>query len=67
MDLSRADSWNGLRRIANLSGTATDAFKPGQEPGASGPVGVASSGPEGGGAVGDTHAAGVDSGLGGLY
>jgi penicillin-binding protein 1A len=55
-------------------GTVTDAFKPGQQPGASGPVGG-----EGGSTIASSddasatartlapHAAGVDTGLGGLY
>jgi hypothetical protein len=52
------------------SGTITDAFKPGQEPGASGPMGGL---PAGAVEVGTTAsgpaqaAAGVDTGLGGLY
>jgi penicillin-binding protein 1A len=60
-------------------GTITDAFKPGQEPGASGPIGsggsgeAAASGGDAGAtpgtatAAGQAPAAGVDSGLGGLY
>ncbi len=57
-------------------GTVTDAFKPGQVPGASSPLGGTASadaqagegsgGGDGGAASGGT-AAGVDSGLGGLY
>jgi penicillin-binding protein 1A len=52
-------------------GQVTDAFKPGQQPGASGPAGdggtdsaLADPSPTSGTAA---HAAGVDSGLGGLY
>ena len=48
------------------SGTVTDAFKPGQEPGASAPISgqpAASDGTPAPPAV----AAGVDTGLGGLY
>ena len=52
-------------------GAVTDAFKPGQAPGASGPIAgafTADAGGNGGGGGGGTpHAAGVDSGLGGLY
>ena len=56
-------------------GTVTDAFKTGQEPGASGPLGGraysgsggASGGSTGGGSTGGGVAAGVDTGLGGLY
>ena len=55
------------------SGMVTDAFKPGQVPGASGPVdapgstNTASSDSGGGPAAAPTQAPGVDSGLGGLY
>ena len=57
------------------AGTVTDAFKPGQVPGASGPVGggttMASQEPDGSGAVPASAGApvhgGVDSTLGGLY
>ena len=53
-------------------GTVTDAFKPDQVPGASGPTGgggtvAAAPGEEPGVAAAAPHAAGVDSGLGGLY
>ena len=52
-------------------GTVTDAFKPGQTPGASGPVGGAPSGgtPDGvaAGPGAASQAAGVDSNMGGLY
>ncbi len=51
------------------SGTVTDAFKPGQTPGASGPMGGGGTASADAGAAtgGSPHAAGVDSGLGGLY
>ncbi len=54
------------------SGTVTDAFKPGQTPGASGPAGTGGSGATGSGAAAanrgtSPQAAGVDSDLGGLY
>jgi penicillin-binding protein 1A len=53
------------------SGTVTDAFKPDQVPGASGPIGagpaVAASPDATGVAATPAAAAGVDSGLGGLY
>jgi len=55
------------------SGSVTDAFKPDQVPGASGPIGggaVAAAAPDApGGAMPApaSQAAGVDSGLGGLY
>jgi penicillin-binding protein 1A len=56
-------------------GTVTDAFKPGQEPGASAPMGGAPATADNGDAQGTPTAAGgapapsagVDSGLGGLY
>ncbi len=52
-------------------GTVTDAFKPDQVPGASEPIGGAPSGGEASkspaSAPAASHAAGVDSGLGGLY
>ncbi|HEX3347852.1 MAG TPA: PBP1A family penicillin-binding protein [Acetobacteraceae bacterium] len=56
-------------------GTVTDAFKPGQQPGASGPMGGSSDGATvassaDAAATARTiapHAAGVDTGLGGLY
>ena len=52
------------------SGMVTDAFKPDQVPGASGPVGrgvsAASSGPEVQAAPGSVHG-GVDNTMGGLY
>jgi penicillin-binding protein 1A len=54
-------------------GTVTDAFKPGQEPGASAPVSDAPSADGGAPATGDgattaaAPAPGVDNGLGGLY
>ena len=61
-------SWN------SGSGVVTDAFKPGQVPGASGPVGgglVAGGGPGGPGgpesAASMSDSGGVDSSLGGLY
>jgi hypothetical protein len=54
------------------SGMVTDAFKPGQEPGASGPIGgstdTAGTDPAAPGATPRAQAAaGVDTGLGGLY
>jgi penicillin-binding protein 1A len=51
------------------SGTVTDAFKPGQEPGASAPLGGPVSADSSSTAPGAPQpgAAGVDSGLGGLY
>ncbi len=49
------------------SGTVTDAFKPGQEPGASGPIGGLPAGASDVSAAAPTVAAGVDTGLGGLY
>lgn len=50
------------------TGTVTDAFKPGQEPGASAAiVGVAAPGAEAGPTARPAAAGGVDSGLGGLY
>ncbi len=49
------------------SGTVTDAFKPGQEPGASGPVGGAPAGATDTPGDAPRQAAAVDSGLGGLY
>ena len=51
-------------------GSSTDAFKPGQEPGASGPVGGVGFGDSPTTATASnasTQAAGVDTGLGGLY
>ena len=48
------------------NGSVTDAFKPGQEPGASSPIIGAAAGGDGGGG-GRSQAGGVDSGLGGLY
>ena len=52
-------------------GATTDAFKPGQEPGASGPVGGVGFGDSPTTATasnaGNTQAAGVDTRLGGLY
>ncbi len=50
-------------------GSSTDAFKPGQEPGASGPVGGVGFGdvPTATASNGGTSAAGVDTALGGLY
>ncbi|MCW3476713.1 penicillin-binding protein 1A [Limobrevibacterium gyesilva] len=51
-------------------GTVTDAFKPDQTPGASGPIGSGGGGAAGPAAASDgapPEAAGVDSGLGGLY
>ncbi len=53
-------------------GTVTDAFKPDQVPGASGPIGggggaSADADAPAGGAPAASHAAGVDSDLGGLY
>ena len=50
-------------------GSRTDAFKPGQEPGASGPT-IGGGGSEGGGGVaenGGGPGVGIDSGVGGLY
>ncbi len=49
------------------SGQVTDAFKPGQTPGASGPMGGAGAATADAQAGASPHAAGVDSGLGGLY
>lgn len=55
------------------NGTVTDAFKPDQTPGASGPLngdgtwGSASADTSSAPSVPATHAAGVDTGLGGLY
>ena len=51
------------------TGTVTDAFKPGQEPGGSAPIiGVAAPpGADGTPAPPRPAAGGVDSGLGGLY
>ena len=51
------------------SGTLTDAFKPGQVPGASGPVGgwTASASSDDGATAAAPGAGGVDSGMGGLY
>jgi penicillin-binding protein 1A len=51
------------------TGTVTDAFKPGQEPGGSAAIiGVAAApGPDGTPAAPRPAAGGVDSGLGGLY
>jgi penicillin-binding protein 1A len=48
-------------------GTVTDAFKPGQEPGASSLYGGTTAADSGATSGGSPHAAGVDSGLGGLY
>jgi penicillin-binding protein 1A len=51
-------------------GTVTDAFKPGQDPGASGPLiggGDVEADNSGTAPPPTTHAAGVDTGLGGLY
>lgn len=62
--------------LANWGGNTVDAFKPGQVPGASGPIGgetssdVSAGGPDGGsggGSAGGAGAGGVDSRLGGLY
>lgn len=50
------------------SGTVSDAFKPGQVPGASGPVdSTTATADTGGDGAPAPHAAGVDSSLGGLY
>jgi len=49
------------------AGTVTDAFKPGQEPGASGPIGGLPTGATEVSSTPAPAAAGVDSGLGGLY
>ncbi len=48
-------------------GTVTDAFKPDQVPGASGPVAGGTDSADAGTAGGSGTAAGVDTGLGGLY
>ncbi len=48
-------------------GSVTDAFKPDQVPGASGPVGGLTAAAGGDTGVGSAPAAGVDSGMGGLY
>jgi penicillin-binding protein 1A len=48
-------------------GPTTDAFKPGQTPGASGPVGGGSGSVATSSGDGSPSAAGVDSGMGGLY
>jgi penicillin-binding protein 1A len=48
-------------------GTVTDAFKPDQVPGASGPVAGGTDSADAGTATGGGTAAGVDTGLGGLY
>ena len=60
--------------VATWSGNVTDAFKPGQVPGQSGPtIGGGGGGGEGGGGGGVTASSGggtgtgVDSGVGGLY
>lgn len=49
------------------SGQVTDAFKPGQVPGASGPVGGQPADGSDSGPASTSAAAGVDTGLGGLY
>jgi penicillin-binding protein 1A len=49
------------------SGSVTDAFKPGQEPGVSGPIGGLPAGATDVSAPAPAVAAGVDTGLGGLY
>lgn len=49
------------------NGTVVDAFKPGQEPGASGPIGGLPAGASDVASAPTQAAAGVDTGLGGLY
>jgi penicillin-binding protein 1A len=48
-------------------GPTVDAFKPGQVPGASGPIGGSPEGAVATSGDGSPNAAGVDSGMGGLY